>query len=64
MVMKMAAYIMTHLAAGCGKREIRGATNRGNYHEDNRLARVTGVSALAPLQQENKSGRVTFSGRV
>lgn len=29
-------------AAGRGKMEIRGATNRGNYHEDNGLSRRDG----------------------
>jgi len=33
-----------HLAARCSKMEIRGATNRGNYHEDNGLAKGWGCA--------------------
>lgn len=37
--------------------EIRGATNRGNYHEDNGLAKGWGLR-----RRENKSGRGSLVG--
>jgi len=40
--------IMMHLTARCSEMEIRGATNRGNYREDNGLAegRVCAVGKI------------------
>lgn len=47
---------MTHSAVKCSKMEIQEATNRGNYYEDNGLAKGWGC------RRENKSGRSLWLG--